>query len=122
MSDTQTSTLDENEQNNEQERAVATLAAAFDSPPRGSSLLLCPSQWSALLEAAPVALVVRETRDGTTLTEDPKEPDFECEPESEAEEKDGEQIPRLVFAEDDEIRTPLGGQTPDPDRYVVLGP
>lgn len=84
-----------------------------ESPPRGSSLLLCPAQWSALLEAAPVSLVVREMRDGLLVQ---GETDMECDVESEAEEKEGEKIPRLVFAEDDEIRTPLGGQTPDPDK------
>lgn len=84
-----------------------------ESPPRGSSLLLCPAQWSALLEAAPVSLVVREVSEGIAVSE---ETDFECEGESEVEEREGERIPRLVFAEDDEIRTPLGGQTPDPDR------
>ena len=84
-----------------------------ESPPRGSSLLLCPAQWSALLEAAPVSLVVREVKKGVTVSD---EADFECEGESDAEDAEGERVPRLVFAEDDEIRTPLGGQTPDPDR------
>lgn len=95
--------------------AVSLSVSLGDSPPRGSALLLCPAQWSALLEAAPVSLVVRETRDGMMVNE---VPDFECEGESEAEEKEGEMIPRLVFAEDDEIKTPLGGQTPDPDRLI----
>ena len=98
---------------------AASLSVSLgDSPPRGSALLLCPAQWSALLEAAPVSLVVRETRDGMMVNEVPEVPDFECEGESEAEEKEGEMIPRLVFAEDDEIKTPLGGQTPDPDRLI----
>ena len=58
-----------------------------------------------------MSLVVREMRDGVSET------DAECDVESEEEEEEeGEKIPRLVFAEDDEIRTPLGGQTPDPDR------
>ena len=64
-----------------------------------------------------MSLVVRETKDGVKVSEEPEAPDFECEGESEAEEREGEKIPRLVFAEEDEIRTPLGGQTPDPDRY-----
>lgn len=84
-----------------------------ESPPRESSLLLCPAQWSALLEAAPVSLVVRDMRGGIAVRD---ETDFECGGESEAEDREGDRVPRLVFAEDDEIRTPLGGQTPDPDR------
>ena len=92
---------------------AALLISLSESPPRGSSLLLCPAQWSALLEAAPVSLVVREMRERVRVSE---EAEFECEGESEVEEREGERVPRLVFAEDDEIRTPLGGRTPDPDR------
>lgn len=125
MTDSQTSHCDEDNRrdsadNGQQQPAAAVSISLGDSPPRGSALLLCPAQWSALLEAAPVSLVVREMRDGTTVAEDPEQPDFGGEAESEAEEKEGEKIPRLVFAEDDEIRTPLGGQTPDPDRYNML--
>ena len=97
---------------NEPQPAALSISLG-DTPPRGSSLLLCPAQWSALLEAAPVSLVVRETRDGVSVSE---EAEFQGEGESETEDREGEKIPRLVFAEDDEIRTPLGGQTPDPDR------
>lgn len=101
-------------QTNARETQPAALSISLDdSPPRESSLLLCPAQWSALLEAAPVSLVVREVREGVAVRE---ETDFECEGESEAEDREGDRVPRLVFAEDDEIRTPLGGQTPDPDR------
>jgi hypothetical protein len=115
MSDTLPGYRDGEKQNAECEtQPSAGLSVSLgETPPHGSALLLCPSQWSALLEAAPVSLVVREMRDGVAVIEDP---DFECEGESEAEEREGEKIPRLVFAEDDEIRTPLGGQTPDPDR------
>ncbi|CAI8018554.1 hypothetical protein GBAR_LOCUS11255 [Geodia barretti] len=122
MSDPQTCQSDEDKQTvsvneGEQQQLTAALPVSLgDSPPRGSALLLCPAQWNALLEAAPVSLVVREMSDGTTVAEDPEQPDFGAEAESESEDKEGEKIPRLVFAEDDEIRTPLGGQTPDPDR------
>ena len=125
MSDPQTCQIDEDKQRvsvneGEQQQLTAALSVSLgDSPPRGSALLLCPAQWNALLEAAPVSLVVREMRDGTTVAEDPEQPDFGAEAESEPEEKEGEKIPRLVFAEDDEVRTPLGGQTPDPDRYIM---
>ena len=36
--------------------------------------------------------------------------------EEEEEEREGVLVPRLVFAEEDEIRTPLGGRTPNDDR------
>lgn len=93
------------------EQTVVVSISVDDSPPRGSSLLLCPAQWSALLEAAPVSLVVREMREGVKLSEMEEE-----EVEGEVERREGELVPRLVFAEDDEIRTPLGGQSPDTDR------
>lgn len=92
------------------ELTVAVSISVDDSPPHGSSLLLCPAQWSALLEAAPVSLVVREMRAGVRVAE------MEEEEEGEVGRKEGELVPRLVFAEDDEIRTPLGGQSPDTDR------
>ena len=120
MSDLNTSNSDEDKRTVPVHERGQTLSLSLgDSPPRASALLLCPSQWSAFLEAAPVLLVVREMRDGTTVAEDPEQPDFGTGAESEVEEKEGEKIPRLVFAEDDEIRTPLGGQTPDPDRYGI---
>ena len=93
------------------EQVVTVSISVDDSPPRGSSLLLCPAQWSALLEAAPVSLVVREMREGVRVAETEEE-----EVEGEVGRKEGELVPRLVFAEDDEIRTPLGGQSPDTDR------
>ena len=114
MSDVQPSQLPKEHEADVGEGQPTALSISLgESPPRGSSLLLCPAQWSALLEAAPVSLVMREVREGVAVSD---EADFECEGESEAEDNEGERVPRLVFAEDDEIRTPLGGQTPDPDR------
>ena len=114
MSDTQPTQLPEEHEIDVGESQPTALSISLgESPPRGSSLLLCPAQWSALLEAAPVSLMMREVREEVEMSD---EADFECEGESEAENIEREKVPRLVFAEDDEIRTPLGGQTPDPDR------
>lgn len=93
----------------EQESAALSISMN-PALPHGNSLLLCPAQWSAFLEAAPVSLVVRETREQPVLPE-------EDEVEGEALEREGERVPRLVFAEDDEVRIPLGpGESSEPER------
>ena len=114
MSETTSSqSPEENSKADSAEQESTALSISMDQTlPHGNSLLFCPAHWNALLEAAPVSLVVRETRERAVVPED----EADCDVEGEVAEREGEKVPRLVFAEDDEVRIPLGEEGPVADQ------